>query len=552
MKKNFISAILAAALTLGSNAFASGGIDYKLLVNQESRVVSVEVTIDGNEGGTTATGLVVNGEGNIVYTAQGYTNEDGKFDFSYINNDENGNYIITVAAPRIGLCESTSFKMMTGSMKAAIGGMDKNDSNLKSVVETYGEYMNLDMTAFSSLTNGDAVYSFMANDSMVSMNDVASIVDGFYGAVIIKTLAEGGDIADYMDFLNSDTYSILNKDKIPTGENESLFDELSSDIKSGVMAKVLSEDYQSAEELSDRLGFYVLEESLAKALQWTEIHSVMLKYKEAGLLNIDFSTYNSLKKPQLVDNAMIRGFENYSEIEKTFNDAVAKALASQKEPSNSGGGSGGGGGGKVIPSVKVPEPVEKPDQEVPPIFTDMEDYMWANEAVTYLADKGIISGIGDGLFAPANGLTREEVSTIIVKTQKLSIEGKSSIFNDVSEGHWSYPYVSAVNEAGLMVGVSNDMFGATSKITRNEFAAIMRRLIDLYDVKLTVNTSTDEYDDAENIPQWAKESVMYMKGTGLMLGSTGNSFNGDEVVSRAYACDILYAVLNAVNYDAEV
>ena len=71
MKKNFISAILAAALTLGSNAFASGGIDYKLLVNQESRVVSVEVTIDGNEGGTTVTGLVVNREGNIVYTAQG-------------------------------------------------------------------------------------------------------------------------------------------------------------------------------------------------------------------------------------------------------------------------------------------------------------------------------------------------------------------------------------------------------------------------------------------------------------------------------------------------
>ena len=80
----------------------------------------------------------------------------------------------------------------------------------------------------------------------------------------------------------------------------------------------------------------------------------------------------------------------------------------------------------------------------------------------------------------------------------------------------------------------------------------MKRLIDLYDVELVVNSNTKEYDDAESIPEWARESIMFMKGTGLMLGSTGNTFNGSEVVSRAYACDILYAVLNAVNYDKEV
>ena len=160
-------------------------------------------------------------------------------------------------------------------------------------------------------------------------------------------------------------------------------------------------------------------------------------------------------------------------------------------------------------------------------------------------------GMGDGRFAPANGLTREEISTIMVRTQKLSVDGKTSAFNDIPAQRWSYPYVSAVYEAGLMIGISDDMFGATSQITRNEFAVIMKRLIDMYDVKLTVNTNTKEYDDAQNIPDWAMESVMYLKGTGLMLGSTGNQFNGSEIVSRAYACDILYSVLNTVNYDAE-
>ena len=41
-----------------------------------------------------------------------------------------------------------------------------------------------------------------------------------------------------------------------------------------------------------------------------------------------------------------------------------------------------------------------------------------------------------------------------------------------------------------------------------------------------------------------------MKKTGLMLGKTEQYFAGDEIVSRAYACDVLYGVLTALNYDA--
>ena len=561
MKKKLVSTTLSVALILGSSAYASNGIDYTLSVNQESRVISVDMTLEGDNGGTAATGLVTNADGDIVFASQGYTDENGKYDFSFINNDDNGNYTVTVAAPRKGLSESSSFKMLTGGMKTAISATTKDAAGMKQVIEGYGTYMNLDMSAFSALSDGDSVYSFMAEDAMIKMNDITSIADGFYGAVIIKTLAEGGNSTDYMNFLNSDMYSILNKDGIPMGENGSLFEELSSDVKDAVISKVLTKSYRSAAELSKSLEFYVLEASLEKALQWTEVNPVMKKYSDAGLLNVNFSTYNTLKNPQTADNAMIgRSFTSYGEIESAFNAAVASALAAQNTSSGSGGGgsgggggsSGGGGGGKITPSVKVPEPVEKDKETVTLVFSDMDEYMWANEAVTYLADKGIISGMGDGTFAPASGLTREEFSTIMVKTQKLSTEGKSSGFNDIPDSCWSYPYVSAVYEEGLMVGVGDNMFGATSKITRNEFAVIMKRLIDLYDVELVVNSNTKEYDDAESIPEWARESIMFMKGTGLMLGSTGNTFKGSEVVSRAYSCDILYAVLNAVNYDKEV
>lgn len=554
MKKYSIFMTLVVLLLLCGSASAEGGISFKLTVNQESRTVACDILVDGDSGGTAATGLVKNGAGDIVYAAQGFTDENGKFSFSFINDDENGNYTLAVSAPRKGLKDSSDFKMITGGIKEIIKNTAKDAAGMKSIIENYGANMNLDMTAFNNLADKDAVYSFMANDSAVDLNNITSVTDGFYGAVIVCTIAQGGSGTDYTEFLNSETYGVL---KISHSAVSDIFNKLTADVKNGVLTKVLEKRYTSSSELSPSLEFYILEQSLEKAVQWTEVNPVMKVYKDAGLLNVDFSDYARLVNPQLADEKMMnRAYSAYAEIVTTFNAAVAERLAAERIPSGSGtaggGGSSGGGGGKgsgtVILPDKKPEPVEEINQPVKNTFTDMENHLWANEAVTYLVEQGIISGMGDGTFAPDNGLTREEFSTIIVKTQKLDTNGKTSSFNDVLNDRWSYPYVSAVFEAKLMVGISDDAFGATSKITRNEFAVIMKRLIDTYDADITENISLDEYDDAAEIPEWAKDSVKYMKATGLMLGITDNRFGGNETVSRAYACDILYNVLNAVNY----
>ncbi|MBO5060537.1 MAG: S-layer homology domain-containing protein [Clostridia bacterium] len=549
MKKKLSLITLIAAFALSCSVFAESGIESSFTADQESRLVSVNMTVEDDEGGTAATGIVVNGEGTVVYAAQGFTDADGSFGFSYINNDENGSYTLTVSAPRKGLYKSSDFKMLTNSMKTAISETDKTAEGMKSIIENYGEYMNLDLEAFNALSDQDAVYSFMASDIYVDLDSTSSVADGFYGAVIVRTLKEGGDAEDYQAFLDNETYSILNTDGIPKGEKLSLFDEVDSTVKAGVLDKVVKNEYKSASELTNALEFYVLQQSLEKAAQWTEVNPVLKKYQKAGLLDISFTDYDKLKSPEKADKALMgKSYEDYDAIEAAFEAAV---VAAKGKTTTSTGGSGGGGG-VVLPSVVTPEPVEKAEQTVSASFTDMGDYLWANEAVSYLVDKGIISGMGDGTFAPANGLTREEISTIMVRTQKLDTEGKASAFNDVAVDRWSYPYVSAVYEAGLMVGVSGDMFGATSKITRNEFAVIMKRLIDLYGVTLTENSNPGEYADAADIPEWAAESVRYLKATGLMLGNTGDRFEGSTVISRAYACNILYTVLNAVNYDSEV
>ncbi|MBE7044798.1 MAG: hypothetical protein E7397_04660 [Ruminococcaceae bacterium] len=554
MKKRIGVITTFATLILCMSASAESVLEKTLTVDQTTNTVEVSVKVTENAGGAAVTGLVKNAEDAIVYAAQGFTDENGEFSFSYINKDANGNYDLTVAAPRLGLFASEHFQMLTNSMKETIADSEKTSAGMQSVIENYGEYMNLDMTEFATLEKPGEVYAFMAKDAMIDLDDIDSVMDGFYGAVIVRSLAENPSNAQYQAFLGDETYSILNTDLVPIGKEDDLFTEASDSLKAGILAQVASYPYKSVSELSQMLAFYTLEQSLKNAAQWTEVKPILKKYQEAELLDIDFKEYNKLASPQKADAAMMKkDFADYAAIETAFEKAVE--AAKQKKNTSSGGGGGGGyniGSGIVVEAVKVPEPVEKANETVKKLFTDMENHLWANEAVSYLVEQEIISGMGDGTFAPDKGLTREEISTILVRTRKIATEGKASAFIDVPQDKWSYPYVSAVFAEGLMVGVSEDMFNATTQINRFEYAAIMKRLVDLYGVTLVENNNPGEYQDAEEIPEWAYESVRYLKATGLMLGNTADTFDGDLIVTRAYACDILYRVLTAIGYNAEV
>ncbi len=185
-------------------------------------------------------------------------------------------------------------------------------------------------------------------------------------------------------------------------------------------------------------------------------------------------------------------------------------------------------------------------------FSDIEgEYAWAEEAIEYLAEKGIVSGVGENVFAPANKLTREEVSTIIARAQNLGTDGKTSDFEDVANDRWSYPYVSAVYDAGLMTGISDKIFGAKNPITRAEYAVIMQKLIGRSRQKPETKDMGDIYTDDADIPDWAADAAYELKRAGIMTGEEDNMFLPDKAVNRAEACGILYNVLQAVGNDSE-
>ena len=221
------------------------------------------------------------------------------------------------------------------------------------------------------------------------------------------------------------------------------------------------------------------------------------------------------------------------------------------KPSSSGGGGGGssGSGGSRTNSVKVngmvevtpPTPIPSEQNSEENQFQDMEGFAWAQEAVSALAEAGIIAGVSGAEFAPGREIKREEFIKMAVCAFGMENANADSPFEDVKQTDWFYPYVSAAYEKGITYG-QGTRFGTGGSITRQDMAVFICRLLELEGT--VVPLAETEFADNGEIAAYAKASVAYLSGRGILSGVGENRFAPREPATRAETAKVLYEVLN--------
>ena len=124
---------------------------------------------------------------------------------------------------------------------------------------------------------------------------------------------------------------------------------------------------------------------------------------------------------------------------------------------------------------------------VDPSFKDVPSNHWAKQSITAMADKGIMTGVADGVFAPSNTLTYAEFFTMLTRqfyADKLSGEGE----------YWYSQFVAAAAAAGIDQGLS--MKSVTDVITRYDMAQIMYNLMSKKGVQMPSNVDTSKIADS--------------------------------------------------------
>lgn len=158
---------------------------------------------------------------------------------------------------------------------------------------------------------------------------------------------------------------------------------------------------------------------------------------------------------------------------------------------------------------------------------------WAEAQISKWMEKGLISGYPDGGFKPDHSITRAELVALINKSFGF-VELEERSFKDVKASDWYYSSLLAANAAGYIQGYSDGSFGPNKKVTRQEFAVIVSKLL-----ALPSSDSANKFSDTSTSPLWSKVAIGSVYDKGIMSGYSDNTFHPESFTTRAEAVVIL-------------
>lgn len=109
-------------------------------------------------------------------------------------------------------------------------------------------------------------------------------------------------------------------------------------------------------------------------------------------------------------------------------------------------------------------------------FADVGLHDWFNNAVSTVANAGIIQGMPNGNFEPDRLITRAEFATIAARFMNVTTQ-TANVFPDV-EGHWAAQHINNLSRFGWVTGYQDGTFRPDQNITRAEVAALINRMLE--------------------------------------------------------------------------
>ena len=136
-------------------------------------------------------------------------------------------------------------------------------------------------------------------------------------------------------------------------------------------------------------------------------------------------------------------------------------------------------------------------------FTDVKTDSVFRPYIEWAYKKGIVQGIGNQQFAPDRAITREEIAVIFANYAKatgykLPVTRESTTYADASSIGSTYKTaVTAMQQAGIMMGGTGNKFNPKSNATRAEVSSMLHRYI-----KLTIDPTTAQGWALNDAGQW--------------------------------------------------
>ena len=178
-------------------------------------------------------------------------------------------------------------------------------------------------------------------------------------------------------------------------------------------------------------------------------------------------------------------------------------------------------------------------------FIDVHPSDWFYDPVCFVYSQGLMTGTSATTFEPNTHLTRAMLVAVLHRLEG-SPAASAGDFTDVSDGDW---YAQAVNWAasvGVVNGFDDGSFQPNTAITREQLAAILCNYAQYKGFDTSASGDLSTYSDAASVSDWAKESVEWAVGSGLIGGYEDSTLRPQGTTTRAEVASVLQRALGNV------
>ncbi|MDR2132538.1 MAG: S-layer homology domain-containing protein, partial [Clostridiales Family XIII bacterium] len=175
-------------------------------------------------------------------------------------------------------------------------------------------------------------------------------------------------------------------------------------------------------------------------------------------------------------------------------------------------------------------------------YDDVAESAWYGDAVKFATGHELFKGTGETAFAPDASMTRGMLVTVLHRLEDEPSAAGAEAFGDVGEGKYYAAAVRWAAESGVVTGMGEGIFAPNAEITREQLAVILYRYAGALGLDASAKGEVSAYMDAKDVSPWAEEAMLWAAGAGLIAGRAnpvGTELAPKDTATRAEVAAML-------------
>ena len=174
-------------------------------------------------------------------------------------------------------------------------------------------------------------------------------------------------------------------------------------------------------------------------------------------------------------------------------------------------------------------------------YPDVDQSQWYHAAVDWAISGGVMTGYGDGTFGPDRFVTRSEAAAVLWNAAgKPALEvDESALPADVPAGEWYTGPVAWSLAEGIFNGNGDGSFAPAGELTREQAACVLYNRAAAAGEDVSARADLSRFGDAASVSGWEEEAMSWAVAEGVFNGNGQGLLEPGRAIARSELCAVL-------------